>query len=440
MEGVRLLVPAIDVDWLGRLTRALRASAEGLRDRSASDVVARLGRVGARFLDAGDAVRREALELLPPTSGLSRAMAVAVLDGMAADWTEERLGELVRRSLGGPAALDGFMERDGRSARALGPELCVQISSGSVAGVGVSALLRSLVVKAPTLLKPGRGDVVLPVLFARALAEEDEALARSLAVVYWPGGEAELEDAALSAADVVVAYAGDEAVGSLRRRTPPTARFIAYHHRVGVGIVGKAALRGAEAERCAVEVARAVALFDQRGCVSPQVIFVEEGGPVSPADFARRVGEALAALESSLPAGRLDDAEASALRHARDAAELRAAADPEMRVHHGGTLGWTVVFDPRPGLPSGCAGRMVRVEPVTDVLQAADRLAPLGRHLQSVAVAGVGDRSRALAERLGRAGASRITSFARVAFPPPWWRHDGMDPLGALIRWVELEG
>jgi hypothetical protein len=281
----------MDATWVAELARKLRVAGEALRGLHASSIAGALGRVGERFLDPDDPLRLRAVELLPTNSGLSPEMAEAVLDGMASDWTTHRLGELLRTEVGDPAVLDGFVPGRHGSVRASGPELCVQVVSGSVPGVGTTALFRSLLVKGPTLLKPGRGDVVLPVLAARALRDEDPALAAAAAVVYWPGGSRSLEDAALAGGDMVVAYGGDEAVRSLRDAAPVGARFVAYPDRLGVGVVGRGALDGEHLHRTASEVAGAVAFFDQRGCVSPHLLFVEEGGAASPADFARALAE-----------------------------------------------------------------------------------------------------------------------------------------------------
>jgi hypothetical protein len=60
--------------------------------------------------------------------------------------------------------------------------------------------------------------------------------------------------------------------------------------------------------------------------------------------------------------------------------------------------------------------------------------------LQTAAVAGPPTRIEALAPRLVAAGVSRITSFAEMPFPPPFWHHDGRGPLGELLRWADLEG
>ena len=423
---------------VAEIAATLRASRARLASRPAADVIAALGAAGARFLDSADPLRAEALELLPESCGLSPAMCTAVLDGMAGDWTEERLTELVAAELGGVAALDGFVRNGARSVIAVGPSLCVQIVAGSVPGVGVTALLRSLVLKGPTLLKPGRGDVVLPGLFARSLAGIDPALADALAVVYWPGGSREHEDAALAHADVVTVYGSDETVRYLRARTPITTRLVAYHHRVSVGVVGRAALATSRVDDTAAEVAEAVALFDQRGCVSPQLIFVEEGGACTPPEFSERLASALAELEARLPGGPLDVAEASRLQQARGTAELLSARSGG-RVRHGHAAAWTVVLEPG-ALPFGpTAGRWVRVRPLGDAAELPALLAPLGPHLQTVGVAGLGDRLEEVARALAQVGASRVTPFDSVAFPPAWWHHDGRGPLLDLVRWVDLE-
>jgi hypothetical protein len=424
-------------EWVSTLAGELRRAGAPLAERGAAEIAVLLGRVAERLLDPADALRAEALALVPPAAGISPEMAVAVLDGMAADWRADRLMRLMEAELGGAAALDGFVAQHGRRAMAIGPALCVQLVAGSVPGVGVSALVRSLLVKGPTLLKPGRGDAVLPVLFARALREVDAALADAVAVVYWPGGSEALEDAALAKADVVTAYGSDRTVRTLRARAPVTARFVAYHHRVSVGVIGRDALTRAAVRVVASDVARAVALFDQRGCVSPQIVYVERGGEVTAEGFADALADALAELERHLPTGGLGVAEASSLQQARGTAELMESTG-SVRVRHGGSAAWTVVLGGE-GAELTPAGRFVRLRSVADLSELPELLEPLASHLQTVGVAGLGDRVERLAGALGKVGASRVAPFAAIPFPPAWWHHDGRGPLLDLVRWVDVE-
>jgi hypothetical protein len=423
-----------------RLVAGLAARRESLLARPVASVVETLGSVAARFLDPGDPLRAETLEVLPGTSGLSPPMAEAVLDGMASDWTTRRLRDLLASEFPDPAVLDTFVPGSQGRLRAMSPGVCVQIVAGSVPGVGTTALVRSLMTKAPTLLKPGRGDVALPVLFARAVEAVDPELGQAVAVVYWQGGQAQLEGAALREAGVVTAYGGDEAVRSIRSRTPVSARFVPYPHRVSFGVVGRDALTPARIGRTAAEAAGAVSFFDQRGCVSPHVLFVEGGGSSGAEQFARELASALGVLEGRLPGGALAMAESARLQQERGAAELRAAAGENVLVLHGGAASWTVIYDPGAAFAPSCTGRFVRVRPVSDIRDVTELVSPAGRHLQTAGVAGCGDRLVVLAEELARVGVTRIAPFSDLPFPPPWWHHDGGGPLASLVRWVDLQG
>lgn len=441
--GGRLAYPVLDPGAIRELARRLRtAGEEVLAVRPADEVAEVLGRVGGRFLDADDPLAVEALERLPGVAGISGPMAERVLAGMARDWTAGRLRALLRSEFTDPGVLDAF--RHGPVAgriRAVGPRLGFHVSAGTVPGVSVTSLLRGLLVKSPVLLKPGRGDTVLPVLYARGLREEDPELAGALAVVYWPGGSAAVEQAVLEEADAVVVHGGNDTVRSLRDRSPMTSRLVAYRHRLSVGMVGRGALAGEGFARTAAAAALAVATFDQRGCVSPHAFYVERGGDRPPGEWAEELAGRLEGLEASLPSGPLLPEEASEIQQLRGTAELESAAGTDGAVHHGGSgAPWTVLVEPEPGFTPSCLGRVVRVHPVERLEEAVKSLEPVRSHLQTVAVACRRKRRHGLAELLARLGATRICPLEDAPWPPAWWQHDGMGALRALVRWVDLEG
>ncbi|MCH7933699.1 MAG: hypothetical protein IIC36_06845 [Gemmatimonadetes bacterium] len=440
-ESVAIRYPVWADGAAGRLLEALRGAGARLAEVPVRDLVKWVGRVADRFLDSGDPIRHKAVDLMVPTAGLSKEMATEILIGMARDWTAERLTELLRREFQDPAVLDGFCRLDeGRSVRARGPLLTFHVGAGTVPGVSVTSMIRALLVKSAVLLKPGLGDVVLPVLFAEALAEEAPELSDAISVTYWPGGSSALEDLALQTADAVVAYGGNEAIGSLRTRTPVTTRFIAYHHRLSVGLVGREALTSEVAPHVARTAARAVSMFDQRGCVSPHVIYVEEGGAVDPGEWAALLASAMADLEAELPGGTLTAADASAVHQMRGSAELReASSGSRVRVFRANQSFWTVILEDEMGFTPSCLNRVVSLFPTPDLCRVADALKEVGGYLQTVAVEGAGDRLPMLAEALCRAGATRVTSFENAPWPPPWWHHDGASVFAGLLRWIDLE-
>ena len=443
-DAFEVRVPRLSPADLRRQVEALVAARDRfLAERPVGEIVEVMDRVAARFLEPGDALRRAAERALPALTGYSPAMIRLVLDRMAADWRAPRLRELLRAEFGDPRVLDGFAPA-ARSAHGLhavfGPRLAVHVFSGNVPGVAVTSLIRSLLVKAATLGKAAVGEPLLAALFARGIAEADAELGACVAVTYWAGGDEMMERAALDPADAVVVYGGADAVAAIRAKTPVAARFLGYGPKVSFGVVG----RGALGEDAAREAARGAALdastFDQQGCVSPHLFYVEEGGAVSPQAWAGMLGEEMGRVEAELPRGALAPGESSAIRQLRGEAEFAEAGGGGVRLHASaeGTA-WTVVYDPRPDFTASCLNRVVRVKPVArlgDVAGLVERFAPV---LQTVGVAAAPDEARALALSLGRAGASRFAPLGRMAWPPPWWHHDGRPPLRDLVRWVDLE-
>jgi hypothetical protein len=363
---------------------------------------------------------------------------------MAKEWSRDRLVSLLHADFPDAAVLDGFVRsKTGDSIRAIGGSLAFHIGSGNVPGVGATSIMRSLLVKCPVLMKPGREDIALSCLFARALGETHPDLGRAVAVTYWPRGRGgDLEALALERADRVVVYGGNAFVRDIRARTPVSTGFVAYPHRLSVGLVGRELLVDrASARKVAFEAAKAASAYDGRGCVSPKVVWVEAGGAVEPRGWAALLATELDRIEAEVPAGPLDVAGAATLHQLRGSNELAAAAGGDDAVFAGSSSRWAVLFEPSPDRPTllACPGRSVVVRPVDRLERVPELLARVAGVIQSVALeAGEGRRGE-LVSRLVDAGATRVTNLKRLAWPPAWWRHDGTAPLQALVRWATLE-
>ena len=423
------------------LVRALGEASGPLGARPVLDLTRDLGRVGLRFLDSKDPVHREACERVAREAGLSAPAAYEIVTGMARDWTPERLERMVRSDFPDPLVLDEFRPAEfGGRLRAVGGRLAFHIGAGSVPGVAATSMIRSLLVKCPVLLKPGRGDAILAPLFARALEALDPELARGVGVAYWPresGGP--LEALALETAERVVAYGSLELIRLLRGRVPPATPLVAYHHRLSVGAVARECVGiTPEADPVLRAAAHAVAIFDQRGCVSPRIIWVEEGGTISPAEWAAQLFEALELVALTLPPGEESLPVAAARRQERDRWELREAAGTGHRIFAGPLRGASVLYDPDPLSPLRLptAGRTVLVRPIESLSRLPDAFGAARSVLQTIALAAPPDRIPALAERLAESGVTRVATFEEQPWPPAWWRHDGSGPLHSLVRWV----
>lgn len=423
-----------------QIAQIVAARKEYLADRPISKIVEVIDRVAARFQDPSDPIRLEAEANLPAITGYSLPMIRTVLDRMASDWRAPALERLLRCEFGDPSILDGFATSGGRTSYAAGPDLVTHIFSGNVPGVAVTSMIRALLVKSGSIGKSARGEPLLAALFARGVFEADPDLGRCMAVVYWPGGDEELEKVALARAGAVIVYGGSDAVDSFRRRTPANAAFIGYGHKISFAMIGRQALAGSRAPDCARLVARDTAMFDQQGCVSPHIVYVEAGGEVTPRRWAELLAGAMADVERELPRGVLDPGEASAIRQLRGAVEFRQLSGADDVLHESdGSTAWTVVYQSDPTFESSCLNRVIRVKEVDDLDSVSALLEPLEGVLQTVGLE-VGDGRRAdLGKALAKLGVSRICSLGEMAWPPPEWHHDGRPPLSDLVRWCDLE-
>jgi hypothetical protein len=422
-----------------------RAARDALLRTTASDLAKLLGSVGERFLQEGDPLRAEALARVPGEAGLSSAMVSRVVDGMARDWTTDRLATLLQWEFPDPSVLDGFVAQPGqgevvggsRRLRALGDGVALHIGAGSVPGVCATSLIRSLLVKTPVLVKPGGGDRALTELFLRGLREADPAVGAAGEVVYWPAGSPGPWAETPALVDRVVVYGSDRAARAIRDTTPVHVPVVVYHHRSGVAVVGSGALTDQEMDRTARALAFAASTFDQRGCVSPHRVWV-----FGDAARVRAFGEALAAAmareSEQAPPGPVDPPQMARAQQVRATAEMRRSSGGEVTAWWKPGDPWTVVLE-EPGAtePLG-APRSVVVLPAVSQDEVERALAPDAAHLQTVGLAGLDAGEEAeLVERLSRLGASRLVPLGEMSFPPAWWIHDGKGPLRALVRWAE---
>lgn len=434
--GLVVRHPRADTELSRALVTALRGAGPGLSPIPVAELVETLGRAGEALVSGldGDAVRRVAAN-----AGMSTAMAAELVDGMAASWNVRALRHLVAAEFPDPRVLDGFVPGSGRAISAAGPSVTLHLGAGTVPGVTVTSTMRALLVKSAVLAKPGAGDVILTVRFARELRRIDPRVGAAVAVQYWPGGAEGWdlwERDVFGAADQVVIYGSDATIESVRARAPASTRLIEHPHRVGVAVVESRGAPGA-----AAEVARAAALFEQRGCVSTQLVLLLGGGQ-GVRGWCAALADELAALEGALPPGRAGLADLSALHQFRGRLRMNSAASvgtgaDAIDLWYGDGSRWTVVLaSPDAFEPLG--GRTVWVVAVPDLNACLRVLVPLAPVLQTVGFAGIDADRVDFARKLCGLGVTRMVPLSQVPYPEVDWLHDGNRPLGELVRWSEL--
>jgi hypothetical protein len=295
-----------------------------------------------------------------------------------------------------------------------------------------------LLLRSAQFVKCASGHSFVPRLFAHSLYEADPKLGACLEIAEWRGGTAALEAALFAEADCVTATGSDETLAAIRKTLPPRVRFIGYGTRVSFGFVAREALD--EQREVAVRAAADVIAWNQRGCLSPHVIYVESGGRAGPEEFAEILAEELETREKSHPRGSLHPPEAAGIAAHRSFYEVRAAHSPETKLWtSSGSTAWTVVLEPDIRFQASCLNRFVYVKPVGDLTEALHGADAVRERVSTVGLAAGEERAAKLVLQLAQWGARRICPLGEMQRPPLSWRHDGRTALGDLVTWSDWE-
>ena len=442
--AVHLKVPSVSRAMVEVLVDHLKKEREKyLAHQPIERIIDVLDEASRRWLDRSYPYRELVLKTIPVITGFSREVVEASLDVEMESSLREDIWRALRSEIKNPLYLDDFQyspELDGY-CRAFGPKLIVSFFSENIPGLPHLLFMRSALVKAACLGKVAAGEPTFAPLYLRTIEEIDPGMANCMAVLYWRGGEEEIEEAAFNQADAVILFGGVKACNSLTKRIPPRIRVLVHGHKLGFGVIGRKRLRHQGLEDLVAAVAYDCSMFDQQACLAPHGYYLEEGGEVSPQEFAQALSAAMAGMNEKMPRGRISAAEAAATNQLRGRYEFKELRGDDVRLFaspHG--TDWTVVYERDPEIfrPSPL-NRALWIWGVDDVFRILPTIKPLCPFLQNAAVAIGDEREKEFIRRLGELGVSRITSPGKMPLPSMMWHHDGISPLASLLRWCDVE-
>jgi len=433
--GLSVFVPQPSPSQMLQLVEHLHSSASTLQQIPIATIVAAIDRAAQQWLVPDYPPRLQLLDQLPQINGYSPAMLNEVLDRMLADWRAPQLWQRLNEQFGDPLLLDGWRPSVVGESRLFGPHLTWHICAGNVPGVAIQSLIDGLLVKSPSLVKVARGEPLWAAAFATSLIEQLPALAESLAVLWWSGGDHALEAPILAKTEAIIANASDAAIAAVRQRSPAHIRWLDYGSRYSLAYISQSRLSAPDLAEIASKLAYDSVMLEQQGCVSPQAIMLEAPTAAQLSQFGLALNQALDDLSQRYPAS---SSILAATRRSADDYEWQALSGQPIQLLSQPEQPWLVVVDQREALPSA-AGRLIKIVPVADLAELATRLKPLHQHLQSVTLVCSAAQRHELAEALAAIGVLRICQAGQQAFPQAAWHHDGRDPLRNLVRWVDLE-
>ncbi len=415
------------------------ARARILANRTTDSVIRALAEAAQSWLPADSHWRQQAIEEAPATSGFSREMVSESIDLVFASLTSDALGELVDRELGNRRVLDEFSLHGRVRTRATGPRLITHILAGNIPAPGIVSICCGLLLRSANLVKVATGDPLFPWLFVESIRAVDPELAECATTLWWPANDMKALQAALQPAGAVIAYGDDNTVKLIRDLTPPASHFLGYGHKVSCAVVAREALTLDALPSLAENVAFDVSVYDQHGCLSPHMIFVEEGGQAGPRRFAAALAEAMSIYHARVPSGRLSIEAAAQVANLRAGYEFRAQTDRRVAVWTSPNPNdWCVIYEDEPSFTPSCLNRLVFVKPTDGYKRVLNSIQRFASSISCVGVAPLNERAIGFTNELAEVGVHRVCPLGQMQRPPITWHHDGRPNLAELVRWTDL--
>ncbi|WP_313298077.1 acyl-CoA reductase [Diaphorobacter sp.] len=446
-DGARLAVsvPVLTGAQMQALTARVQAAArQHLHTMRVADIIDVIDRAIARMLDRDDPLRQQAERWLPVVTGYDADMVRLGLTGFFKTFRAPQLRRFVAEDFPNPAVLDSFQPvPKGGAVRAFGPDLLVHSWAGNVPALSLWSMVCGLLVKSASIGKLASAEPLFAGWFARLLAEVHPPLADCLAVVWWSGAGgasgvgAESANVLLNAADTVLAYGGNATLKALRQRLPVTTRFLPHGHKLGFGLIGQSALDTLKAPAVARLAAWDVMRYDQQGCYSPHVFYVERGAAVAPRTFADYLAAELANLQRRFARRSLTLEESATVAKWQQGVEW---SDADNQLMGSADAAWNVAYsDSLQPLAPTALYRTIAVVGVDSLDAVLPVVAAQREYLQTAGVAADPETLQRLANLLGAAGVTRISAIGSMSMPEAGWHHDGRFSLLDLVRMTELE-
>lgn len=451
-SGITLRKPVFTTEILERIiSRIKTARKEYLRTHDIPAVLETIDTVNALWRNPSYDGRKIARDVLPTVTGFSIEMIES--------WGFDYFFDILRKEnlpLAGKfqaqeyqefsACGDGLVKAYGKphiTHSNYEPEVIGHICAGNILGLAAFEMVMDKLVDAATWVKMPTEEPVFGALYAKSIEEVDPLLAYTIAVFPFGSENTFVQEYLFSQSDLVRATGGEHARKSLTELAEKHQIPLAGHwHKFSFIVIARDFL-STHASEIAELASLDVCAWDQQGCFSPQEIYVETGGAVSPKEFAGLLAKEMERTTRALPKGS-NSGKMQVLDGYYQYFTKETMGEPvkifPSKAHH-----WLVVYDEStPTCEPSPLYRVIRVKPLADIMELPQRVKPLGSFLQTVGVAIPQHRLLAFADAMGHVGVTNVRTISGMTLQKAWEPWDGRFPLQELfehdgIHWVSID-
>jgi hypothetical protein len=450
-NGIELKRPVFTNDSLDKIITDLKKKRkEFLLNMGVANILDVIGKVTDQWMDSDYSRRKFALEVLPTITGFSVEMLEVLGFGYMLSLLKKEniplVGKLQHRNFSEFAQHgDGLVKAYGEAEITHSnyePELIGHVCAGNILGLAPIEMVMDKLVDAATWVKVPKEEPVFGAIYAKSIEDIDPQFAYTIAVLPYESKDFKVQDFLFSKSDIIRATGGEQARKSLTDLADKHNIPIAGHwHKFSFITIARNYM-DKRAKDIAELVSFDVTAWDQQGCFSPQEIFVETGGDVSPVEFSELLAEEMETISIALPKG-----SKSGKMHVLDGYHQyfkKEMMGEPVKLFPSSTYQWLVIFDGnKPTFEPSPLFRVIKVKPIDDIMDIVSLIKPLGSFLQTVGVAIPNNRLMPFANAIGEVGATNIRTVSNMTLQRSWEPWDGSFPLQELfehdgIRWVSI--
>lgn len=252
----------------------------------------------------------DALPELLKESGFSEEETKKTLSLLPELLKRKNLEKRIKAEFGNEKILDRFIKplHAAYKVKAVPQGIVLHVTAGNVFLSSIDSLLMGFLTKNLSIVKVSGQNKFFPNYFAEKLKRFDERniLADKFAVLYWKGGDAEVETFIKSKVQTIVAWGGEEMISSYQRDLPKGVKLLDFGPKISFQLVTRAGLKDKDLSVVADRIVGDITPWDQSACASPQNLYLESGVDVE------RLLEAIdLAFERTSPRGPVDEDEAT---------------------------------------------------------------------------------------------------------------------------------
>lgn len=385
------------------------------------------------LLDAfGKISFNEALPELIKESGFSEEETIKTLALLPGLLKKESLEKRVRAEFTRAEVLDQFTKLPNATnkTRAVPQGIVLHVTAGNVFLSCIDSLIMGFLTKNLSIVKVSSQNKFFPMFFAQKLKSFDQQniLSDKFAILHWKGGDESVEKFIKSKVNTIIAWGGEEMMGSYKKDLPLHVKFLDFGPKISLQLITKRGLDNKKTRLVAESIVADIVPWDQSACASPQNLYLEEG-----IDEAELLSELEKAFKKAPSRGAITEDEATEIlkeKYRGYYSELmedgKITAGEEYLLH----IEDNKLLKPSP------LHRSLIIKRYRDLEELFSLLEPFSYYLQSCSYLIEESEREAYLETLALTGLKRFAPLGTITWGMEGAPHDGRFVLRELVNFI----